>query len=82
MPLKFAPRKIITNNELQTIQPFEKPVWYSLVATITNVNMDDFYFLACPLFVDRIQCMKNISHKVGDIWHCAKCDGEFLDYDY
>ena len=26
--------------------------------------------------------MKKIAHKVGDIWHCAKCDGEFLDCDY
>ena len=25
---------------------------------------------------------ENISHKVGDIWHCAKCDGEFLECDY
>ena len=44
--------------------------------------MDEFYFLACPLFVDEIQCMKNIAQKVGDIWHCAKCDGEFLECDY
>ena len=63
----FAPRKIITINELQTLQPFEKPVWYYLVATITNVNMDEFHFLACPLFVDGIQCMKNIADKVADI---------------
>ena len=44
--------------------------------------MDDFHFLACPLFVDGIQCMKNISHKVGNIWHCGKCDGEFHECDY
>ena len=44
--------------------------------------MDDFHFLACPLFVDGIQCMKNIAHKVGDIWHYGKCDGEFLECDY
>ena len=57
-------RKVITINDLQTLQSSEKDVWYSLVSTITNVNMDDFYFLACPLFVDRIQCMKNMTHKV------------------
>ena len=61
--------KVITINDLQTLQASEKLVWYSLVATITNVNMDDFHFLACPLFVDGIQRMKKISHKVGDIWH-------------
>ena len=22
------------------------------------------------------------SHKVGNIWHCGKCDGEFLKCDY
>ena len=77
----FAPHKIITINELQTLQPSEKPIWYSLVAIITNVNMDGFHFLACPLFVDGIQCMKKISHKVGDIWHYGKCAGDFLvDY--
>ena len=47
-------RKVTTINDLQTLQSSEKDVWYSLEATITNVNMDDFYFLACPLFVDRI----------------------------
>ena len=26
--------------------------------------------------------MKNISKKVGDIWHCGKCDGEFFECDY
>ena len=26
--------------------------------------------------------MKKIAQKVGDIWHCAKCDGEFLECDY
>ena len=60
----------------------KKHVWYSLVATITNVNMDDFHFLACPLFFDGIQCMKNIADKVGDIWHYGKCDGDFPECDY
>ena len=59
----------------------KKVVWYSLAATITNVNMDDFHFLAFPLFVDGIQCMKKIADKVGDIWNCAKCDGEFFECD-
>ena len=26
--------------------------------------------------------MKNIADKVGDIWHCGKCDGEFPECDY
>ena len=25
---------------------------------------------------------EKISHKVGNIWHCGKCDGEFLEFDY
>ena len=25
--------------------------------------------------------MKNIANKVGDIWHCGKCDGEFVECD-
>ena len=26
--------------------------------------------------------MKNIANKVGDIWHCGKCDGEVVECDY
>ena len=26
--------------------------------------------------------MKNIADKVGDIWNCSKCDGEFPECDY
>ena len=74
--------KVTTIKDLQTLQSSKKSIWYSLEATITNVNIDDFYFLAYPLFVDGIQCMKKIAQKVGDIWHCAKCDGEFLECDY
>ena len=33
-------------------------------------------------FFDGIQCMKKIADKVGDIWHCGKCDGEFVECDY
>ena len=74
--------KVITINDLQTLQSYEKVVWYSLEATITNVNMDEFHFLTCPLFVNGIQCMKTIADKVGDIWHCGKCDVEFPECDY
>ena len=41
----FVGRKVITINELQTLQASKKSVWYSLVATITNVNMDDLISL-------------------------------------
>ena len=44
-------RKVTTIKDLQTLQSSEKDVWYSLVATITNINIDDFYFLACPLLL-------------------------------
>ena len=26
--------------------------------------------------------MKKIADKVGDIWHCGKCDGDFVECDY
>ena len=44
--------------------------------------MDHFHFLAFPLFVDGIQCMKKIAEKVGYIWHCGQCDGVFVECDY
>ena len=25
---------------------------------------------------------EKIPHKVGNIWHCGKCDGDFLECDY
>ena len=62
--------------------PLRGKFGYSVLATITNVNMENFHFLAFPLFVDGIQCMKTISHKVGNISHHGKCDGEFLECDY
>ena len=44
--------------------------------------MDDFHFLAFPLFVDGIQCMKKVAHRAFNTWHCNKCDGEFTECDY
>ena len=35
-----------------------------------------------PSFFGGIQCIKNIAEKVGDIWHCGKCDGDFFECDY
>ena len=44
--------------------------------------MDDFHFLACPLFVYGVQCMKKVAHRAFNTWHCKKCDGEFTECDY
>ena len=54
------PKKTIL--ELQTMKPYEKALWFYPHASIVAINMDDFHFLACPLFFDGLQCMQNISH--------------------
>ena len=48
-------------------QPSQMLTW------MTFISFDALFF------VDGIQCIKNISHKVGEIWHCGKCDGKFLE---
>ena len=81
MPLIPFLVKSLPSMSYRMFNHLKKHVWYSVVATITNVNMDDFHFLTCSLFVNGIQYMKKNSHKVGNIWHCGKCDGEFLECD-
>ena len=44
--------------------------------------MQDFYFLACPLFVDGTQCMIKVFNHLDGMWHCNKCDGDFPECDY
>ena len=82
MPLIPFLVKSLPSMSYRMFNHLKKYVWYSVVATITNVDMNEFHLLACPLFVDSIQCMKKNSHKVDNIWHCGKCDGEFLECDY
>ena len=64
------------------MQPSDKNLWLSVRASIVDINMDDFHFLACPLFVDGVQCMKIVAHRAFNTWHCSKCDGEFTECDY
>ena len=71
-----------TISALQSMQPSDKTLWFFLRASIVDINMDDFHFLACPLFVDGVQCMKKVAHRAFNTWHCSKCDGEFTECDY
>ena len=48
--------------ELLSLQPLEKSALFSARATITSIGMEDFYFLACPLSFDGIQCMTFFFH--------------------
>ena len=57
-------------------------MWLSVHASIVDINMDDFHFLECPLFVDGVQCMKKVAHRAFNTWHCSKCDGEFTECAY
>ena len=68
--------------DLQSMQPSDKTLWFFLHASIVDINMDDFHFLACPLFVDGVQCMKKVADRAFNTWHCSKCDGEFTECDY
>ena len=68
--------------DLQSMQPSDKALWFSVHASIVDINMDDFHFLACPLFVDGVQCVKKIAHRAFNTWHCSKCDGEFTKCEY
>ena len=64
------------------MKPSKKAFQFSVCASIASINMDDFHFLACPLFVDGVQCMKKVAHRAFNTWNCNKCDGEFTECDY
>lgn len=69
-------------SNLTSMQPSEKASWVSIHKTITTINMDDLYFIACPLSFDGMQCMKKVAHHSDDMWLCTKCIGDFLECDY
>ena len=58
--------------DLQSMQPSDKNLWFFVHASIVDINMDDFHFLACRLFVDGVQCMKKVAHRAFNTWHCSK----------
>ena len=64
------------------MQPSDKNLWLFVRASIVDINMDEFHFLACPLFVDGVQRMKKVAHRYFNTWHCSKCDGEFTECAY
>lgn len=59
-----------------------KATWFSVRGTITSIDMKYFYFLACPLSYDGIQCMKNVINHSNGMWHFTKCGGAFPECDY
>ena len=52
------------------LQPSQMSTW------MTFISFNALFF------IDAIKCMKKFSHWVRNIWHCGKCDGEFLECDY
>lgn len=77
---RALPQKTI--QEISSMEVSEKAVWVLVRATVTTLHMDDFYFLACPLDFNGKQCMKKVIHHSNNLWHCTKCNGEFLECDY
>ena len=64
------------------MQVSEKALWVSIRVTVTALHMDDFYFLACPLDFNGNQCMKKVMQHSNNLWHCTKCNDDFLECDY
>ena len=71
-----------TISDILSISPRENVPWMSLPATATSIDLHDFYFLACPLMIDGMQCMKKAIRQDDTTWHCSKCDGSFTKCDY
>ena len=68
--------------EVENIHPSERAKWVSVKATITHIDADNFYYLACPLISDSKQCMKKIIKNSTNGWHCPKCEVDLSDCDY
>ena len=68
--------------EVQNILPSERAEWVSVQATITHIDPDNFYYLACPLLSDSKQCMKKLIKNSTNGWHCPKCEVDLSDCDY
>lgn len=64
-------------SKLNTIQSYEKAEWVTVFGTITNINVNDFYFLSYPMSFNGMQCMKRVIYHSNDLWHCTKCSGDF-----
>jgi replication factor A1 len=71
-----------TLSEISSMQLSDKAIWVSVRATSTSLDMDDFYFLACPLDFNGKQCMKKVVEHSNNLWHCTKCNGSFPECDY
>lgn len=60
----------------------KKSLWVVICATTIVINMEDFYFLACPHIIDDMRCMKKAVQHSNNMWNCTKCNDAFLECDY
>ncbi|KAF3774283.1 Replication protein A DNA-binding subunit E [Nymphaea thermarum] len=50
----------------------EKPDWITVSAFVWSVNIDNFFYTACPLIVGDRQCKKKVTLNGDGMWHCDR----------
>ncbi|KAH9292201.1 hypothetical protein KI387_042611, partial [Taxus chinensis] len=56
--------------------------WATLTATITNIAMDNFYYMACPLAIGEKKCRKKVKPTNNGSWFCVSCNSHVHQCDY
>ncbi|KAK5818010.1 hypothetical protein PVK06_022940 [Gossypium arboreum] len=67
-------RKTISQIKDERLGSSEKPDWITVVAVIAYIELDNFYYPACPFMDGCLQCNKKVTENVDGKWWCDKCD--------
>ncbi|KAH9288236.1 hypothetical protein KI387_032353 [Taxus chinensis] len=59
-----------------------KNEWATITAKITDIALDNFYYLACPLVKNGTQCRKKVQELENRSWFCGKCNIPIQKCDY
>ncbi|KAH9320580.1 hypothetical protein KI387_015219, partial [Taxus chinensis] len=60
----------------------DKNEWATITAKITDISLDNFYYLACPLVKNGTQCRKKVQELENGSWFCGKCNIPIQKCDY
>ncbi|PPD82571.1 hypothetical protein GOBAR_DD20491 [Gossypium barbadense] len=71
-------RKTISQIKDERLGTSEKPDWITVVAVIAYIELDNFYYPACPFMDGCLQCNKKVTENVDGKWWCDKCDYRYV----
>ncbi|KAF3773792.1 Replication protein A DNA-binding subunit E [Nymphaea thermarum] len=75
-------RKTLSQIKDEGLGRAEKPDWITVSAFVWSVNIDNFFYTACPLIVGDRQCKKKVTLNGDRMWHCDRCGEDIPECDY